>query len=95
MVAIKSDFSVTPFDVKVTTGLYDRCHTDVSSTKHSTEKLIIHPDYHPGKATHNLALIKLNARVVFDRRVSPICLPYPSNTVLFFLFCLVHIIYFR
>lgn len=85
LVGIKSDFSVTPFDVKVTTGLYDRCHTDVSSTKHSTEKLIIHPDYHPGKATHNLALIKLNARVAFDRRLSPICLPYPSNTVLFFI----------
>lgn len=71
--------SVTPFDVKVTTGLYDRCHADVSSTKHSTERLIVHPDYQPGKGTHNLALIKLSAPVVFERRLLPICLPYPSS----------------
>lgn len=68
--------------MKVTTGLYDRCHPDVSSTKHSTERLIIHPDYHSGKGPHNLALIKLSASVAFERRLSPICLPNPSKLFL-------------
>lgn len=71
--------SATPFDVKATVGLYDRCEADVSSTRYSAEKLIVHPDYHPGKESYNLALIKLTASVAFERRVSPICLPYPSN----------------
>lgn len=74
-----SNFSLTPYDVKVTLGQYDRCFPDTSSTNVSTERIITHPDYNAARGLHNIALVRLSSSVTFERRISPICLSYPSK----------------
>nr|CAH7752889.1 unnamed protein product [Callosobruchus chinensis] len=73
---------LTPLDVKVTVGQFDRCVPDVSSTNSSVEKIILHPDFSPENRAHDLALIKLSTPVKIERRVSPICLASPNTRYL-------------
>lgn len=70
---------LTPLDIKVTMGQFDRCFPDVSSTNMSVERIIVHPDFSPGNRAHDLALLKFSTPVKIERRVSPICLATPSK----------------
>ncbi|KAK9758610.1 Trypsin [Popillia japonica] len=70
---------LTPFDIKILTGLQDRCNPDVSSTIFSVKTIKIHPLYSALNRAHDLALIRLNGEISIDKRVSPICLPLPGR----------------
>ncbi|XP_033333961.2 vitamin K-dependent protein C [Megalopta genalis] len=74
--------SVTPAEVKVSLGEYDRCSLDVSSATISVESVSLYPEYNPDSRAHDLALIKLSQPIKFERRISPICLPNPGSTYL-------------
>ncbi|XP_078036657.1 chymotrypsinogen A [Augochlora pura] len=74
--------SVTPAEVKVSLGEYDRCSLDVSSATISVESVFLYPEYNPDSRAHDLALIKLSQPIKFERRISPICLPNPGSTYL-------------
>ncbi|XP_030762167.1 vitamin K-dependent protein C-like isoform X2 [Sitophilus oryzae] len=69
---------LTPLDLKVTLGQYDKCFPDTSSMNVSVEKIVLHPDFSETTRAHDLALIKFNGQVNFERRIQPICLPTPS-----------------
>ncbi|RZC33799.1 trypsin-1 [Asbolus verrucosus] len=73
---------LTPYDVKVTLGQFDRCSFDVSSMNVSVDKIIIHPDFSPENKANDLALLKLSNPVIFERRISPICLSVPGHNYL-------------
>ncbi|KAJ8965612.1 hypothetical protein NQ314_004003 [Rhamnusium bicolor] len=73
---------LTPLDIKVTIGQFDRCFPDVSSVNMSVEKIILHPDFNPGNRAHDMALLKLSSPVNIERRVSPICLAVPNTLYL-------------
>ncbi|XP_045479041.1 serine protease 7-like [Harmonia axyridis] len=73
---------LTPYDIKITFGQYDRCFPDVSSTNVSVEKILIHPDFNPSSRAHNIALIKTTGPILFERRISPICLGFPGTKYL-------------
>ncbi|KAF7284300.1 hypothetical protein GWI33_022286 [Rhynchophorus ferrugineus] len=73
---------LTPLDLKITLGQYDRCYADSSSTNMSVDKILMHPDFSETTGTHDLALIKLNSPVHFERRVQPICLSTPNTRYL-------------
>ncbi|CAH2012041.1 unnamed protein product [Acanthoscelides obtectus] len=70
---------LTPLDIKVTLGQFDRCVPDTSSTNTSVEKIILHPDFSPENRAHDIALIKLSTLVKIERRISPVCLASPNT----------------
>ncbi|KAG5896146.1 hypothetical protein JTB14_015849 [Gonioctena quinquepunctata] len=69
---------ITPPDMKVTVGLFDRCFADVSSMNLSVDQITIHPDFSKGNGAHDIALIKLAIPLRYERRISPICLATPN-----------------
>ncbi|XP_023310641.1 vitamin K-dependent protein C-like [Anoplophora glabripennis] len=73
---------LTPLDIKVTIGQFDRCFPDVSSTNMSVEKIVVHPDFSPADRAHDIALLKFSTPVKIERRVSPICLATPNTKYL-------------
>lgn len=79
---ISSSSSRTPPELKVVTGQFDRCFPDVSSTNHSVDRIHVHPDYNPGNRANDLAILKLSAPVIFERRIGTICLPTPGSSYL-------------
>lgn len=71
---------LTPYDVKVTLGEYDRCYGDVTTANISVETIKLHPDFDPLTRGNDIALLKLSNSVVTDRWISPVCLPRPGAT---------------
>ena len=68
--------------MKVTLGTYNKCIPDVSSANVSVSDIIIHPDFSAENHANDIALLKLSTPVVFERRISPICLSIPSYNYL-------------
>ncbi|GJQ69474.1 hypothetical protein Trydic_g6581 [Trypoxylus dichotomus] len=66
---------LTPYDIKILLGVQDGCNPDVSSTIFSAESIKIHQLYSSLNRAHDIALVGVNGKISFDRRVSPICLP--------------------
>ncbi|XP_044727946.1 serine protease 55-like [Chrysoperla carnea] len=73
---------VTPYEVKVTLGVHDRCVPDISSANVSVQNIIIHPDFTLAQRIHDIALLRLSNIIPFERRINPICLPTPGNSYL-------------
>ncbi|XP_017770581.1 PREDICTED: serine protease 27-like [Nicrophorus vespilloides] len=69
---------LTPYDLKVTLGQFDRCFPDVSSQNVSVDAIKLHPDFSPGNRAHDLALVKLSSPINFDRKINPICIALPG-----------------
>ncbi|KAI4457443.1 tryptase-related [Holotrichia oblita] len=63
---------LTPFDLKILIGLQDRCNPDVSSTIFSVKSIKIHPLYSVLNRAHDLALIRLNGKLLLIKE----CLQY-------------------
>ncbi|XP_044761683.1 serine protease 7-like [Coccinella septempunctata] len=70
---------LTPYDIKITFGQFDKCFPDVSSNNVSVEKILIHPDFNPSNRAHDIALVKTTGTIIFERRISPICLGFPDT----------------
>lgn len=72
-------FRLTKYDVKISLGQFDRCAPDVTSINVSVEAITIHPEYSPDNRANDIALLRTNSVVLFDRNISPVCLPTPGN----------------
>ncbi|XP_078507605.1 complement C1r subcomponent-like isoform X2 [Lissotriton helveticus] len=48
---------------------------------HEVERVVVHPEYKDdaNDFRHDIALIKLKRPVVYDKNISPVCLPKPGN----------------
>lgn len=70
---------LTPYDVKVTLGQFDRCFPDVTSQNVSVSAILLHPDFSPGNRAYDIALVRLNTPVQYEKRMRPICLSFPGH----------------
>ncbi|KDR09770.1 Prostasin [Zootermopsis nevadensis] len=66
---------LTPYQVKVTLGAYDRCRVDISSVNDSVSNIIVLPNYDARRGDHDIALLELTNPVTFNQNINPICLP--------------------
>lgn len=53
--------------------------TDSNLTLHETEKLIANENYNPYRLAHDVGLIKLKEKIIFNDKVQPIELPTSDN----------------
>lgn len=70
--------------MKVIFGLYDNCYADTTSITYSVSHVIIHPEFQYPTRQNDLALLRLNSVVPFQKRISPVCLPTPGQLRIFF-----------
>lgn len=77
--AASTVYGYSPYSLKVVLGIYDNCYSDVTSDTFSVSSIIIHPEFQYITRTNDIALLRLNTVVPFQKRISPICLPTPSN----------------
>lgn len=73
-------YGYSPYKMKVALGIYDNCYGDTTSSHYSVSNLIIHPEFQHATRLNDIALLRLSSVVVFEKRISPICLPTPSKT---------------
>ncbi|XP_049820148.1 serine protease 7-like [Aethina tumida] len=78
LTAANQVIGLSPLDMKVTLGAFDRCFPDQKSTNVSVDKIIVNPAFSPGNRANDLALIRLSSTVVFEQSISPICLSAPG-----------------
>lgn len=71
--------NLTPYEIKVALGHFDRCFSETSSTNISVSKIIIHPDFSPKNRAHDIALIQLTRPIPIERRIAPVCLAFPGK----------------
>ncbi|XP_022904926.2 trypsin-1-like isoform X1 [Onthophagus taurus] len=57
---------LTPYDVKVTLGFFDRCTPESHTTNFSVTSIIIHRDFSTTNKINDLSLVKLNTDVKLD-----------------------------
>ncbi|XP_075433186.1 chymotrypsinogen 2-like [Ascaphus truei] len=60
-------------------GMYDRASTSEARHVKKISKVIIHPLYNNETGAHDVLLVKLSTPVVYDDRVSPVCLNASSD----------------
>lgn len=65
--------------MKVVFGLYDNCYADTTSITYSVSHVIIHPEFQYLTRQNDLALLRLNSVIPFQKRISPVCLPTPRQ----------------
>lgn len=65
--------------MKVTLGQFDRCFPDVTSQNVSVSAILLHPDFSPGNRAYDIALVRLNTPVQYEKRMRPICLSFPGD----------------
>jgi hypothetical protein len=79
---------LTPSQVKVTLGAYDRCQLDTTSVNDSISNIIVLPNYDARTGSHDIALLKLTNPVTFNDNIKPVCLPQASKMYLLLLLLL-------
>jgi hypothetical protein len=72
-------FRLTPYQVKVTLGAYDRCRMDITSVNDSISSITVLPNYDVRRQDHDIALLKLTNPVTFSQNINPVCLPDASK----------------
>lgn len=72
-------YGYSPYKMKVVMGIHDNCYADVTSNTYSVSNMIIHPEFQYMSRLNDIALLRLNTVVQFQRRVAPICLPTPGR----------------
>ncbi|CAN9511246.1 unnamed protein product [Ophioblennius macclurei] len=66
--------AVAPEYVKVFLGLHDVRLKDVAEQR-SVQRILLHPHFSPHTYQHDIALLRLNQEVHFNKEVRPVCLP--------------------
>jgi len=64
-----------PSFFKITVGEHDRSKREGSEEDYTVEKVIRHPQYDTRHLNNDIALLKLNRPVTFNKYVQPACLP--------------------
>lgn len=67
--------------MKVVFGIYDNCYADTTSITYSVSNVIIHPEFQYPTRQNDLALLRLNSVVPFQKRIAPVCLPTPGKVL--------------
>ncbi|GFG32018.1 hypothetical protein Cfor_08536, partial [Coptotermes formosanus] len=73
---------LSPYQVKVTLGVYDRCRMDISSVNDSISSISVLPNYDARTGNHDIALLKLTNPVTFNDNIKPVCLPQANSRYL-------------
>jgi Trypsin. len=79
---------LSPYQVKVTIGVYDRCRMDISSVNDSISSITVLSNYDVRTGNHDIALLKLTNPINFNDNIKPLCLPQASKIQLLLLLLL-------
>ncbi|RMZ99975.1 Serine ase stubble [Brachionus plicatilis] len=67
--------NLNPTNYKITAGLHDLTVHDKFTDVRSTSKIIVHPAYSNFGYKNDIALIKLDQKLIFSNYIMPACLP--------------------